>query len=148
MLLCVVPDLASVAVLALLSTRQPARTSAFSEPRAIGNALLEPRALGYSRRWSQSKPPRDSLKNGALIGLGVGAATGLVLGAVGCGYAELLSESEDTSSCAGGALLGAVVFGAAGAGIGAGIDALFEQGPAPPGSRKGLRTGVRIHFRF
>jgi len=56
----------------------------------------------------------DSLRNGALIGLGIGG--GLVL--VGC---LASAESGDAGWC----VLGAAVYGGIGAGIGVGIDALI-----------------------
>jgi hypothetical protein len=56
----------------------------------------------------------DSLRNGALIGLGVGG--GLVL--VAC---VANAESEDVGWC----VLGAAIYGGIGAGIGVGIDALI-----------------------
>ena len=62
----------------------------------------------------RERPP-DSLKNGALIGFGVGG--GLALGAC-LSYAE---GSDDGGWCA--ALVG--IYGALGAGLGVGIDALI-----------------------
>ena len=61
----------------------------------------------------------DSLANGALIGLAAGAGTVLVA------TAFLREASEDVD--AGFALFAAGVYGAAGAGIGAGIDALITR---------------------
>jgi hypothetical protein len=72
----------------------------------------------------------DSLKNGALIGLGVGG--GLTLGLCLAG-----SESEDAGWCA----LAAGIYGGAGAAIGVGIDALIPgkkivayRAPGPAGA--------------
>src|SRR3954462_405522 len=125
------PDLACVTMLALLSTMP-----AVSHPAAVrqdaspfATALRHPPAFSRTTQAPQSKPQRDSLKNGALIGLTVGAVSGLFLGAVGCGLSVGLSETGETS-CTGPVLVGALIFGAAGAGIGAGIDALFERAPS------------------
>ena len=71
----------------------------------------------------------DSLRNGALIGLGIGS--GLVL--VGC---LANAESGDAGWC----VLGAAIYGGIGAGIGVGIDALIPgkklvayRAPGSPG---------------
>jgi hypothetical protein len=60
----------------------------------------------------------DSLRNGALIGLGIGSGLALA----GCLAAEL---SEGDSEHAGWCVLGAAVYGGVGASIGIGIDALI-----------------------
>jgi hypothetical protein len=59
---------------------------------------------------------RDSLKHGALIGFAVGSAAGIALAALIC------SEEQCQS---GGVVLSVGLYGAMGAGIGAGIDALI-----------------------
>ena len=114
----------------------------------FASALLHPPRLTQPGQSSQGKPSRDSLKNGTLIGLAVGAVTGVFLGAVGCGLGDILSESGEESDCTGASVLGAVIFGAAGAGIGAGIDALFERAPSVGGAPATHRKGVRVRFSF
>jgi hypothetical protein len=143
------PDLACVTMLALLSTMpavsHPAAVRQDASPFAM--ALRHPPAFSRTAQGPQSKPQRDSLKNGALIGLTVGAVSGLFLGAVGCGLAAGLSETGE-SSCTRPVLVGALVFGAVGAGIGAGIDALLERAPSIAGAPQGVRRGIRVRFRF
>ena len=58
----------------------------------------------------------DSLKNGAIHGLSIGA----ILGAVAIGVAY---QGEGTGAAIG---MGALIYGGIGAGIGAGVDALIE----------------------
>jgi hypothetical protein len=85
-------------------------------------------AAGDVRLIQERRP--DSLKNGALIGLGVGG--GLVLGLCLAGEA-----SEGDGWCA----LAAAIYGGAGAAIGVGIDALIPgkkivayRAPGPAGA--------------
>jgi hypothetical protein len=80
----------------------------------------------------------DSLKNGALIGLGVGG--GLTLGLCLAG-----SESEDAGWCA----LAAGIYGGAGAAIGVGIDALIPgrkivayRAPGSSGAARQARLSI------
>ena len=72
--------------------------------------------------------PHDGLANGALIGLGVGAALGIaaIVDAESCGVDEFLCGDPGAGSYFGGALLG----GGLGAAIGVGIDALIRRKPA------------------
>ena len=77
--------------------------------------------------------PDDSLRTGALVGLGVGAGFAVVLGA-------LLEDAEFMA-------VGALIYGGIGAGIGAGIDALIPWPKrlvyaAAPGSGSGARLSV------
>ena len=68
--------------------------------------------------------PADSLANGALIGLGAGAAFGLLASTVGT------SDCDGYYGCPQGAgfVVGStLVFGAVGAGIGVGVDALIHR---------------------
>ena len=140
-------DLASLTVFALLSTMQP---GAMPMPRQqaspFRNALLHPPRPAQSAPALQSKPPRDSVKNGTLNGLVIGALTGLYLGKLGCGVSHLFDSKEP--DCTAEALLGGLMFGGIGAGIGAGVDALFERAPSPAGAPAGLRKGVRVRFYF
>jgi MFS family permease len=82
---------------------------------------------------SSLKPPRrkDSLWNGTLMGAGVGAVFGALIG----------STLLDCSECSGFnvPLTFGVLGAGVGAGIGAGIDALHQRGPtvaAPPRGRR------------
>jgi hypothetical protein len=139
-------DLATLTVFALLSTTEPGAMPMRHQPFA--DALLHPPRLTQSGPSSQGKPARDSLKNGTLIGLAVGVVSGVFLGGVGCSVGDILSESGEESDCTGASVLGAVIFGAAGAGIGAGIDALFERAPSVGGAPTAHRKGVRVRFSF
>jgi hypothetical protein len=68
---------------------------------------------------------RDSLLNGTAIGAGVGAGLGVAL-------THAVRDSElGFSQYAQGAL----IFGAIGAGVGLGVDALFHRAAAVPGER-------------
>ena len=141
------PDFASMTLFALLSTTQPRGMPMPRQPASVfADALLHPPRLSQSGQSPQSKPSGDSLKNGMLIGLVAGAVTGAYLGAVGCGVGDILSTSEQESDCTGPALAGAAIVGLAGAGIGAGIDALFERAPSPVGAPTAMRKGVRVRF--
>jgi hypothetical protein len=98
------------------------------------------------QRWS------DPLRNGALIGLGVGAGLGLA------GGLALADYYDD----AGVVIATTLIYGGIGAGIGAGIDALITRQRLvfePPGHTSGLRlhiapllapqaAGVRIALTF
>ena len=103
-------DLATLTVFALLSAPAPsARPTPHQQTSPFADALLNPPRLTQSGQSSQGKPTRDSLKNGTLIGLVAGAATGVFLGAVGCGLGDVLSTSAEDSDCTGPAVLGAVI---------------------------------------
>ena len=141
------PDVASITLFALLSTTQPhGMPMPLERANPFADALVHPPRLAQSTQSSQSKPAGDSLKNGMLIGLVAGAATGVYMGAVGCGLGDVLSTSEQDSDCTGPALLGGAILGLAGAGIGAGIDALFERAPSPVGAPAATRKGVRVRL--
>jgi len=81
------------------------------------------------------RPGGDSLKNGAIIGG--------VVGAVGWGgfvywLCRALDDTGGDANCAGPSLVWAGIAGAAGAAIGAGVDALFDGRPfgAPTGKNQ------------
>ena len=116
------------------------RVRSFQEAAA---AVGPPPAMPVSQT---SSPPRDSLKNGAIIGAIAGAAAGAFLAAIGCGLGDVWG-GEDTSSCAGGTMILVGTGAGFGALIGVGVDALFEQAPSglPPG---GKRVGMRVRFAF
>jgi hypothetical protein len=84
--------------------------------------------------------PHDGLANGALIGLGVGAALGFaaILDAESCDESEFFCGDPGAGSYVGGALLG----GGLGSAIGVGIDALIRRNPTI--YRRG--GGTRITF--
>jgi hypothetical protein len=73
-----------------------------------------PRTVAGSEVRVVKERERDSLKNGALIGLAVGAG-------IGSTFAALICSGDGCD--AGGVLLGVGLYGAIGAGIGTGIDA-------------------------
>lgn len=145
------PDAACVALVALLSTMPVSHPAAARQDASpFATALRHAPALSRTPQGPQPKPQRDSLKNGALIGLAVGGVFGLFAGAVGCGIGDALSDApeREQSNCTGPAIVGALIFGAAGAGIGAGIDAIFDRGPFVPGAPPGTRRGIRLRVRF
>jgi len=146
------PNLTSAALLVFLSSTpwSPVTAALNREPRGgFVAAVHHPPKLARSPRIGQNAPaPRDSFKNGALIGAVIGGVTGALAGGTGCAAGSILSMSEESSSCTGPVLAGAVVGGLLGASIGVGVDALFDQAPSPPGVPAGRRRGVRLHFRF
>ena len=89
---------------------------------------------------------RDGLLNGAVIGAAVGAGVGVAMN-----YA--LRDSDLT---VGQYAYGAFVYGAIGAGIGLGVDALFSRSSPRPASRPrllfapaiGRASGVRVSWRW
>lgn len=94
---------------------------------------IDPDALvilvgGAERRFDlahvvQVRRRGDSLKNGALIGAGVGAALGLSVGFM----QDCVDQQGNITRCGGGTRLGAAAFaGGIYAAIGAGIDALIQ----------------------
>ena len=80
-------------------------------------------ALGARQVHAQG---RDSLLNGTVIGAAVGAASGVALT-----HAVRDSELEFTQYAQ-----GALIFGAMGAGIGLGIDALLYRAPSVRGVQR------------
>ena len=121
---------------------QPLRARSFQE--AAGTFGLPPPAIRVSQTPSR---PRDSLKNGAIIGAIAGAAAGAFLAAVGCGLGDVWG-GEDTSSCAGGTLILVGMGAGFGALIGVGVDAWFEQAPSSGLPSGGKRVGMRIRLVF
>ena len=73
---------------------------------------------------SQRRP--DSLKNGALWGLGVGAASGFVLSGLGSAAASIM-EGPDAGVSAGHVAAGTVLIAGIGTGIGMAVDALIKS---------------------
>jgi hypothetical protein len=95
-------------------------------------APIDLRAVTTGPAGVERRPVRlrlsDSLLNGALIGAGAGVASGLLL----CRATEPWENCRDDV----GPML---IFGALGAGIGTGIDALLRREQTmPPGGRSGL----------
>jgi hypothetical protein len=80
--------------------------------------ILVALAAGRSSAEAQA---RDSLLNGGLIGAAAGAA-------VGVAYGHAVRDSDLTF---GQYARGSIIFGAFGAGIGVGIDALLQRSPSP-----------------
>ena len=73
---------------------------------------------------SQRRP--DSLKNGALWGLGAGAASGFVLSGLGSAAASIW-DGPDASVSAGHVVAGTVLMAGIGTGIGMAVDALIKS---------------------
>ena len=105
--------------------------------RQVAGAL-DTEAMRASARLAQAQPTvrRDSLKNGAIIGLIVGAASPGT-------FAWLLTRTDAACGCEGGILKGAALGAGIGAGIGAGVDALFERRSLP-----NVRRGMELTFTF
>jgi hypothetical protein len=99
---------------------------------------LATESIPVSARQAQAQSVRrDSLKNGAIIGLIIGAAS---MGT----FAWLLYLSDPACDCATQTVLGfAALGGGIGAGIGVGVDALFDRRARPT-----VRPGVRLAITF
>lgn len=90
---------------------------------------------------------RDPLKNGAIIGALVGAATVGLLATIGCGLGHVAGLTPtDESHCGGAAFAGAALGGGLGALLGVGLDALFERTPYLGSGA--TRRGVQLRVRF
>jgi hypothetical protein len=81
------------------------------------------------------RPPRDSLKNGAITGAIVGAVGVAALGAFICH----LYQEEGGASCLPDALRGAAIGAAVGTGAGLAVDAALDR-------RDGVSVRVRVKF--
>ena len=73
---------------------------------------------------SQRRP--DSLKNGALWGLGAGAASGFVISGLGSAAGSIM-DGPDARVSAGHVLAGTVLIAGIGTGIGMAVDALIKS---------------------
>jgi len=101
---------------------------------------LSTEAIPASARLAQAQPIRkDSIKNGALIGLIIGAASLGTLAAITC----IGLGNDGFRGCAAGTLGFAALGGGIGAGIGVGVDALFDRR-----SSQAVRPGVRLAITF
>jgi hypothetical protein len=125
-----------VALLPAAAEAQERAGSILPTARQLVRALdLE--AIPASARLAQAQPVRrDSLKNGALIGMIIGAAS---LGT----FAWILTSTDEACGCKGDIVRGAALGAGIGAGIGVGVDALFERRSGPT-----LRPGVRLTMTF
>lgn len=106
---------------------------------------------------SQRRP--DSLKNGALWGLGAGAASGFIVSALGSAAASIL-DGPDARVSAGPILTGTVLMAGIGTGIGMAVDGLIKRdrliysrspgsvsvgiSPSMASGRKGIVFGFHI----
>ena len=138
-------------------------TGNVTEGRVAGlsKSLLTLTTKASTKDWTESDVFKikqwrhDSLKNGTLIGLGVGTGLGIL------GVAALCGDGWNTCG-AGEALAGVAIYGAMGAGIGVGIDALIPSkqivylgGPRTTSSHINLkpivgksRKGIAVAFSF
>ncbi len=105
----------------------PARPALVTEPALSAAADAQPPA-GQSSTWAR----RDSLWNGTLVGMGLGALTGAFAG----------NAWLDDSASAGFNV--PLTFGAIGAGAGAGLGAWIDarHGSAAPSPRRMTRMGL------
>lgn len=119
-------------------TAPAAPSAAASTPARITRAPLaaqaaalaeapRPLPLATATEAARAQPGGDSLKNGAI--------TGAIIGAVGWGgfvywLCRALDDTGGEANCAGPALVWAGIAGAAGAAVGAGVDAMFDGRPA------------------
>jgi hypothetical protein len=143
-------DIPAVALVMLLSTIPPAAVppASVEQVRPLLTAVSHPPALtGSAGQQKQNRSSsRDSLRNGTPIGLAAGGVLGFAAGVTACGAGSILSMSNEQVDCTGPALMGTAIFGAVGARIGAGVDALLEKTPSPTGVSQGYRRGVRLHI--
>ena len=86
---------------------------------------------------------RDSLKNGAIIG---GVVAGAAMGGFLYTLCRAMDDTGGNANCAGPALVWAGLAGAAGAAVGAGVDALFDQQSiaAPRKARPGFKPSAGV----
>jgi hypothetical protein len=98
----------------------------------IASLLVIALLAGHSSAHAQG---RDSLANGTIIGAAVGAGLGLA-------FTHAVRDSDLT---AGQYARDAAIFGALGAGIGAGIDALLNRGTTVTPRRILIVPGLRRH---
>ncbi len=120
---------------------------------AHGVAQTIPETNAFPEATARRIVVKDSKKNGALIGLVVGAVPGVALGLGIRTYCE-----NEASRCPAAPVVTGAVFGAIGAGIGAGIDALIHKSINIPGLQRshvmlspviGIeRQGIVVSLRF
>ena len=113
--------------------------------RSAAAVVLMLLALGAQPAYAQG---RDGLLNGTAAGAAVGAALGVV-------FTHAVRDSDLVFSQY---AYGALVFGAIGAGVGLGIDALLNRASPAPGARlRGVTiapairrnvTGVAVRWRW
>jgi hypothetical protein len=126
--------------LAVLSSDAAGQTSPFARPWPVsGDLQRQPLTLEAltveAQEAPQGRPPRDTLKNGAIIGAVVGAGA---LGALGAFYCHLYQE-KDGPSCRSDTLRAAAIGAAIGTGTGLVLDASFER-------HAGVTVRMRVRF--
>jgi hypothetical protein len=124
--------IAIVLVLLLSSPAASAQRAELPAKLIISNEAI---ARGMAAHPPAAKSPRDSVKNGAVIGAIVG---GVIFGGFVTFLCNALQEPTDPS-CLGSSLLGIAIGAGGGAAAGAGIDALFMRAP----SVRPLAAGVQ-----
>lgn len=113
--------------------------------RSIALSCIVATALALGGRPLHAQA-RDGLVNGTIIGAAVGAGAGVA-------FTHAVRDSDLT---AGQYAYGALIFGAIGAGVGLGIDALLNRGLSPAAKRKVMITpacgpnaaGVVVKWRW
>jgi len=104
---------------AQVSPPAPARSLIIPNLATAPTSAAQPSSAGAPRQ------PRDSLKNGAIVGALIGAVG---FGLTGTWVCNMLQEPGDPS-CLGGVLMFSAIGAGIGAGAGIGIDALVDRSP-------------------
>jgi hypothetical protein len=121
----------------------PPRASLAAQVRALVNEP-RPAAVEVTATRAARQPGDDSLKNGAIIG---GVVTGVGMGAFLYTLCRALDDTGGDANCAGPAVMWGAIFGAGGAAVGAGVDALFDKQRVPTGKIQPGRV-FRLGIRF
>ena len=132
-------------------------TSVYAHPVGAPGLSVEPRLSTVSKISHlsdrergfafQQSPRRDSLKNGAITGAIAGGLAGALLAAVGCSVGDALGGTGE-SHCLRGTVLVVGMGAGIGAAIGVGVDALFEESPAPSMPVRARPVGIRVKLAF
>jgi hypothetical protein len=129
------------------------KTSPVTPPaRATLAAQVEHAGAEVAANLALRQPGDDSLKNGAIIG---GVVVGVGMGAFLYTLCRALDDTGGDANCAGPAVMWGAIFGAGGAAVGAGVDALFDQKTLPGRVSPVGRTGktqpgrvFKVGFKF
>ena len=125
------------------TTPAPARATLAAQVEALVNAPRPERVEVTATRAARQRGD-DSLKNGAIIG---GVVTGVGMGAFLYTLCRAMDDTGGDANCAGPAVMWGAIFGAGGAAVGAGVDALFDKQRIPTGKTQPGRV-FRVGFKF